>query len=160
MDRDARTHSLAAWHLVCRPEKKGGLVVPDHKIQNQALLLKYVHKFIHKADVPWVMLIWHKYYEDMPPHAKPRCGSFWWRDIFSLMDVYTGITTCVPGARDTILPRKDLWGTEGLMQDSYRCLFSFAREEDISLPSSWLTLNLIRIFNCHCLFKLEKNWRW
>lgn len=25
VDRDARTHSLAAWHLVCRPKKKGGV---------------------------------------------------------------------------------------------------------------------------------------
>ena len=29
MDRDARTESLAAWHLVCRPEMKGGLGVLD-----------------------------------------------------------------------------------------------------------------------------------
>lgn len=105
----------------------------DLKIQNQALLLKYIHKFIHKADMPWVMLIWHKYYDDTPPHAKPRCGSFWWRDIFSLMDIYRGITSCVPGAGDTILLWKDQWENDGLMQDQHKRLFSFAINEDISL---------------------------
>lgn len=133
IDRDARTHSLAAWHLVCRPKKKGGLGVLNLKIQNQALLLKYIHKFIHKVDVPWVMLVWHKYYDDTPPHAKPRCGSFWWRDIFSLMDIYRGITSCIPGAGDTVLLWKDLWDPNGVLQDSYRRLFSYAKEEDISL---------------------------
>lgn len=105
----------------------------DLKIQNQALLLKYIHKFIHKVDVPWVMMIWHKYYEDTPPHAKPRCGSFWWRDTFSLINIYRGITTCLPGAGDTILLWKDLWDNDGLLQDTFRRLFSFAKEEDISL---------------------------
>lgn len=48
VDRDARAHSLAAWQLVCRPKKKGGLGVLDLKVQNHALLLKYIHKFIKK----------------------------------------------------------------------------------------------------------------
>lgn len=133
IDRDARTHSLAAWHLVCKPKKKGGLGILNLKIQNQALLLKYIHKFIHKEDVPWVMLVWYKYYDDTPPHAKPRCGSFWWRDIFSLMDIYRGVTSCIPGAGDTILLWKDLWDQSGVLQQTHGRLFSFAREEDISL---------------------------
>ena len=51
-DRDAKTHSLAAWDLIYRPKKKGGLGVLDLKAQNKALLIKYLHKFIHKVDVP------------------------------------------------------------------------------------------------------------
>ena len=101
--RDAKTHSLAAWDMVCRPKKKGGLGVLNLQIQNKALLLKYLHKFIHKQDVPWVMLVWNSHYDDSPPHAKPTRGSFWWRDVFSLMDIYRGITKCMPAAGDTIL---------------------------------------------------------
>lgn len=52
LDRDARTHSLAAWDLVCRPKQKEGLGIIDLKVQNNALLLKFLHKFIHKADIP------------------------------------------------------------------------------------------------------------
>lgn len=128
-----RTH----WPLgtLSADQKRRGLGIINLKIQNQALLLKYIHKFIHKTDVPWAMLIWHNYYDDTPPHAKPRCGSFWWRDIFSLMDIYRGITSCIPGAGDTILLWKDLWDKNGVLQDSYKRLFSYAKEEDISLAN-------------------------
>lgn len=105
----------------------------DLKVQNKALLLKYVHKFIHKADVPWVMIIWHAYYDETPPHARPSCGSFWWRDVFSLMSIYRGITTCIPAAGDTILLWKDLWNGDDLLMNSHQHLFSFAHNEDISL---------------------------
>jgi hypothetical protein len=40
-DEDSTSvNSLAAWSLVCRPKKKGGLGVINFEIQNQALLLK------------------------------------------------------------------------------------------------------------------------
>ena len=37
--------SLAGWTLVCRPKEKGGLGVIDLQTQNQAMLLKQLHKF-------------------------------------------------------------------------------------------------------------------
>jgi hypothetical protein len=76
-DMEEKTYSLAAWDLVCKPKKKGGLGIINLKVQNQALLLKYLHKFFHKHDIPWVMLVWFKYYQDCVPHAKKPCGSFW-----------------------------------------------------------------------------------
>lgn len=88
---------------------------------------------MHKQDVPWVMLIWNKYYSDTPPQAMPTCGSFWWRDVFSLIDIYRGVTTCVPRAGDTILLWKDIWISDEVLQVKYNHLFSFALDEDISL---------------------------
>jgi hypothetical protein len=38
-------NSLAAWPLVCRPKKKGGLGIKNLEIHNQALLVKQLHKF-------------------------------------------------------------------------------------------------------------------
>ena len=52
-----KCNSLAAWDLVCQPEEKGGLGVLNFKIQNQGLLMKFLHKFCNKQDVPWVQLV-------------------------------------------------------------------------------------------------------
>ena len=82
-----KCNSMAAWSMVCQPKRSGGLGIINLRIQSDALLLKYLHKFIHKQDVPWVMLVWNAHYDDTPPHAKLPCGSFWWHDVFSLMDI-------------------------------------------------------------------------
>lgn len=31
---------------------------------NEALLLKFLHKFFSKADTPWVKLVWENYYNN------------------------------------------------------------------------------------------------
>lgn len=56
-DPETKTHSLAAWDIVCKPKKKGGLGIINLEIQNTALLLKLLHKFFNKKDLPWVHLI-------------------------------------------------------------------------------------------------------
>jgi hypothetical protein len=48
--------------MVCAPKKQGGLGVLDLQTHNEALLLKFLHKFFTKADVPWVKLVWSNYY--------------------------------------------------------------------------------------------------
>ena len=68
--------SLAAWGMVCKPKSKGGLGIIDLKTQNQGLLLKQLHKFYKKCDVPWVSLIWDTYYVGKILHASGPCGSF------------------------------------------------------------------------------------
>ena len=62
-NNDVPKQSLAAWELVCRPRDKGGLGIINLNIQNQGLLLKHLHKFYNKVDVPWVTLIWNSYYD-------------------------------------------------------------------------------------------------
>jgi hypothetical protein len=46
--------NLAAWPLVSLPKNKGGLGVINLRIQNNALLLKFLDKFYNKRDIPWV----------------------------------------------------------------------------------------------------------
>jgi hypothetical protein len=36
---------LAAWYMVCKPKKHDGLGVINLKIQNEALLMKFLRKF-------------------------------------------------------------------------------------------------------------------
>lgn len=64
---ETKCNSLAAWEMVCRPKEKGGLGVLDIKVQNTGLLLKQLHKFYNREDLPWVDLIWSTYYQN--------CGS-------------------------------------------------------------------------------------
>jgi hypothetical protein len=37
---------------------KGGMGVIKLRAQNEALLLKNLHKFFNKDDFPWIHLIW------------------------------------------------------------------------------------------------------
>ena len=61
-DDGEKCNSLIAWKEVCKPKNKGGLGVLDLKVQNEALLMKSLHKFYAKHDTPWVHLIWSTYY--------------------------------------------------------------------------------------------------
>ena len=125
-------HSLAAWHMVCRPKMNGGMGVINLEIQNKALLMKHLHKFYCHADIPWVHLVWALYGEG-PPHAQTPRGSFWWRDIFSLSDIYRSITKVQVYNGNSTLFWKDFWHGDSLLQEVFPQLFSFVLEEDTSV---------------------------
>ena len=63
--------------MVCKPKNHSGLGVINIKLQNEALLLKFLQKFYNRMDVPWVSLLWDNYYTDKIPHAAEPLGSFW-----------------------------------------------------------------------------------
>lgn len=65
--------------------------VIDIKTQNEALLMKNVHKFFNKEDIPWVSLIWEKYYDSGRLPGEVKKGSIWWRDVLKLLDKYKGM---------------------------------------------------------------------
>ena len=52
-----RGGNLVAWQNVQLPKKKGGLGVINLRLQNDALLLKQLHKFYMKSETPWCQLI-------------------------------------------------------------------------------------------------------
>jgi hypothetical protein len=62
--------------MVCTPKPHGGLGVIDIEKQNKALLLKNLHKFFNKSDIPWVNLIWDKHYRNgkLPSHFQVHSG--------------------------------------------------------------------------------------
>jgi len=90
-DENNRINAKAVWPLVTRSKDEGDLGVLDLKSQNEALLLKNLHKFFNRADIPWVHLVWEKHYKNgrLPNHIKR--GSFWWRDILKLLDKFKGM---------------------------------------------------------------------
>lgn len=122
-------NSLAASDLVCRRKKHGGMGILDIKVQNTALLLKFLHNFYSKHDVRWVDLIWSTYYLGKVPHASEACRSFWWRDIMSLGDVYRGIMKVNVGDGSTVLFWKDLWQDQ-ITKESFARAFSYTKLED------------------------------
>ena len=135
-DDGIKNNSLAAWELVCRPKRCGGLGVIDLKTQNAALLLKYLFKFYNHEDVPWVELVWDAYYRNKIPHASEAVGSFWWRDVMQLSGIFRGITKVTPGDGSSALFWKDVWfdnTQDSLVMDIYPRAFSFCLNEDDSI---------------------------
>ena len=127
-----KCNSLAAWSMVCRPKQCGGLGIINLRVQSDALLLKYLHKFYNKHDVPWVELVWSTYYTNKIPHAMEPCGSFWWRDVLKLTPIYRGISKAIVHDGATVLMWKDLW-LDATLDEKYQRAFSFAKNEDISV---------------------------
>jgi hypothetical protein len=106
---DEKCHSLASWSMVCRPKEKGGVGILNLKIQNEGLLLKYLHKFYNKLDTPLVHLLWNTYYTGKIPHAMEAVGSFWWKDVCKVMPIFRGIASTSVKDGATTLFWKDAW---------------------------------------------------
>jgi hypothetical protein len=102
-DINGRKVSLVAWKKVTQLKMKGGLGVIKLRIQNEALLLKNLHKFFNKADLPWVHLIWSQYYSNGRLPSQTPKGSFWWRGILRLLTQFKGLGCGVPRSGETIL---------------------------------------------------------
>jgi hypothetical protein len=131
-DGEEKCHSLASWQMVCRPKKKGGLGILNLKLQNEALLLKYLHKFYNKIDTPWVHLLWNTYYQGRIPHAMDSVGSFWWKDICKLMPIFRGFAVSSINNGAMTLFWKDSW-LDGILQEVFPRAFSYSTSEDVSV---------------------------
>lgn len=107
-DINSSKKSLVLWDRVCQPKSKGGLGVIDLRLQNNALLIKNLHKFYNRHPIPWVTLR-SSYYVDKVPHALYLKGSFWWRDVLQFVDIFRGLSQCTVGDGKTCLFWVDLW---------------------------------------------------
>lgn len=58
---NAKKPPKAAWKMVTGPKIDGGLGVIDIRKQNEALLVKNLHKFFNRLYLPWVHLIWEQH---------------------------------------------------------------------------------------------------
>jgi hypothetical protein len=45
-----------AWRKATKPKDQGGLGIIDLRAHNTTVLLKFLHKFNNRAQVPWVQL--------------------------------------------------------------------------------------------------------
>lgn len=103
-DVNRRGGCLVAWKKACMSKEQGGLGIIDLRTQNTAVLLKYLHKFYNKMDLPWVNLTWRWMYQrSTVPHARSMVGSFWWKDVMTLSDNFRALASCKVCIGDTVL---------------------------------------------------------
>jgi hypothetical protein len=92
-------------------------------------LLKHLHKFFNKCDLPWVELIWDKHYTNgkLPDIRMPK-GSFWWRDVLKLLHKFKGMASVTIFSGQSCLLWDDLWngGVRKLLSLE---LHSFAKKQ-------------------------------
>ena len=127
-DFNARQKPKAAWPTICREKEEGGLGVLNIKTQNEALLIKHLHKFFNKEDVPWVSLVWEKYYKSGKLPESSKKGSFWWRDIVKLLNKFKGMARVEIENGPSYFLWEYLWGNE-ILNQKFLELFSFAKKQ-------------------------------
>jgi hypothetical protein len=110
--------------------KKGGLGVLHLKTHNEALLLKNLNKFFNKVDIPWVQLVWEKYYANGKLANHTMKGYFWWRDMLRSLDIFKGLVTISVHKGDTCFLWHDLWGGS-ISSQGFPQLFSFAKVTNV-----------------------------
>jgi hypothetical protein len=122
----AKGTALIAWKKICRPKNQGGLGVLDLQVQNKALLLKNLHKFYNRHDIPWVNLVWNSYYSNGNLPGRRFEGSFWWKAHLKLIDTYKAMGRCNLGDGKSTLFWTDLWENECL-HHKFPHLVTFAK---------------------------------
>jgi hypothetical protein len=134
---NARKPPKAAWKMVCVAKKDGGLGVLDIEKQNQALMLKNLHKFFNRMDIPWVGLVWEKHYANgkLPSHI--RKGSFWWRDSLKLLQKFKDCTSVVIEDGKSCFFWTDNWCHQTPASLAPE-LFSFAKNKSVSVERAML----------------------
>jgi hypothetical protein len=132
--------------MVTKPKLKGGLGVLNLRAQNEDLLMKNLDKFYNGEELPWVQLLWTKYYSNGKVHGQSMKGSFWWRSILKLLTTFKGIVEAEAGSGSTILFWKDVWNRR-IMEISYPHLYSFTKSENISLQTVLSLEALHDLFN-------------
>jgi phosphatidate phosphatase APP1 len=65
-------------------------------------LLRFLHKFFNKENIPWVHLIWRSY-NNSTPQATSVSSSFWWKDIVKLCAKFKRLASCSIALGDTVL---------------------------------------------------------
>jgi hypothetical protein len=129
---------LVAWKHAYRSKEDGGLGIINLWNHNYALLLKFLLKFYHRLDLPWVHLTWEKLYSNgKPPHERKNVGFFWWRDIMSLATSFFLITKCKANRQIFVAFWSDHWDL-GVVKVKFPQLHSFPRKKRCSV-SQFLT---------------------
>jgi hypothetical protein len=90
-DINAKEPPLAAWKMVTKPKLKGDLGVINLRMQNEVILMKNLHKFFNKEDLPWVKLLWSRYYNNSQVTGLTLNGGFWWQNKLKLLNSYKGL---------------------------------------------------------------------
>lgn len=114
---------------------QGGLGVIDIKKQNEALLMKNLDKFFNRSDIPWVNLVWDRYYRNgkLPNHTKK--GSFWWRENLKNLPKFKEFAMVEVKDGSTVMLWQDKWHNQ-TWKVRLPELYSYAKNKSISAKSA------------------------
>jgi hypothetical protein len=130
----------------------GGLGVLRLETQNEALLIKFLHKFFNNSDLPWVHLIWNKYYlsRGLPGHR--NIGSFWWKSMIKLLPNFKGLALPVIGNGRSISFWEDQW-CQSIPRQKILELFSFVKNTKLTIKEAKEQDQFASFFICLSLNK-------
>lgn len=132
--------------IVSMPKEYGGLGALNLYTHNESLLIKHLHKFFNKLDIPWVQLVWNCHYPHGALPINNNRGSFWWKDILKSLVSFKGLASVIVSDGSTCLFWKDIWNNN-LMSSIFPELFSFARAHHISVQSFISTNDRSELFH-------------
>jgi hypothetical protein len=134
-DLSSKKPPLISWVSVTQRKVNGGLGVLHLETQNEALLIKFLHKFFNNNDLPWVNLIWNNYYlsRGLPGHR--NIGSFWWKSMIKLLPNFKGLTHPVIGNGKSISFWDDQW-SQNIARQKFPELFSFVKNTKLSIKEA------------------------
>lgn len=118
----------------------------QHQDQNEALLIKHLHKFFNRVDIPWVSLIWEKYYSNDKLPGVSNKGSFWWKDCLKLLGKFKRMGHVEIASGTSCLAWEDLWTDQALSQ-KFPELLSFAKNRHITFAQMHATSQLHSLFH-------------
>ena len=150
--------TLVAWSTVCRTKNQGGLGLLQINAQNNALLLKNLHKLFNRHDMPWIKLVWEAYYSNGQIPGNQMVGSFWWKANTALLDQYKSMARCTIGNGSSASFWFDLWNTQCL-HSQLPHIFSFAKNHLISVKEFMATEYMEDLFQLPCQLKIFRNFR-
>lgn len=145
-DVNGRGQPKAAWTLICTPKDQGGLGVINIEDQNKALLLKNLHKFFNRAQIPWVSIIWEKHYPNGKLPGTVNKGSFWWRDNLKNLQEFKQMVQIQIKNGETCLFWQDNWG-QHCLKNRYPELLSFVKNKSISVAAAWAQQDMTQMFH-------------
>ena len=116
------------------------------RTQNEALVLKNLHKFFNKVDTPWVHLIWEKYYNNGALPSGQKKAPFWWRDILKLLDAFKSMAMVTVNDGSTCKFWDDLW-LNRVPRLHFPELYSFTSVTNISLRAALSVEGPHELFN-------------
>jgi hypothetical protein len=79
------------------------------------------------------------------PHATREVGSFWWKDILRLNNIYRSLSRCIIGNGATACFWEDRWA-ENILANSFPRLASFSKSSLISVLDTLVATDLDSIF--------------
>jgi len=104
----------------------GGLGALNLYTQNGSLLLKHLHKFFNKHDIPWVQLVWNCHYPNGALPIVNNKGSFWWNDTLKCLVPFKGLASITVSECSSCFFWEDVWNSN-LLGSLLPELFSFAK---------------------------------